>query len=205
MSSGGVISSTSPRCQGTIDDLCGKRGVGFGTLTIGQLIDATNRPSRRKSNIAITKTMASRKSLTSRRGMVDKAVVNIPGVNTFITIAGGRFSMSDAHFISRLEPMQETSESRRSDALFRTRPGVLTMTEQPVIGFSGTVQTITARVLAESRRTYGATVDDMTLQTWVTSALSLLLTEQTRVTQFIPVLAMRDIRERASHYTPEAA
>jgi hypothetical protein len=79
------------------------------------------------------------------------------------------------------------------------------MTEQPVIGFSGTVQTITARVLAESRRTYGATVDDMTLQTWVTSALSLLLTEQTRVTQFIPVLAMRDIRERASHYTPEAA
>jgi hypothetical protein len=137
--------------------------------------------------------------------MVDKPVVNIPGVNTFITIAGGRFSMSDAHFISRLEPMQETSESRRSDALFRTRPGVLTMTEQPVIGFSGTVQTITARVLAESRRTYGATVDDMTLQTWVTSALSLLLTEQTRVTQFIPVLAMRDIRERASHYTPEAA
>jgi hypothetical protein len=79
------------------------------------------------------------------------------------------------------------------------------MTEQPVIGFSGTVQTITARVLAESRRTYGATVDDMTLQTWVTSALSLLLTEQTRVTQFIPVLAMRDIRERASQYTPEAA
>ena len=79
------------------------------------------------------------------------------------------------------------------------------MTEQPVIGFSGTVQTITARVLAESRRTYGATVDDMTLQTWVTSALSLLLTEQTRVTQFIPVLAMRDIRERASHYTSEAA
>lgn len=79
------------------------------------------------------------------------------------------------------------------------------MTEQPVIGFSGTVQTITARVLAESRRTYGATVDDMTLQSWVTSALSLLLTEQTRVTQFIPVLAMRDIRERASHYTSEAA
>ncbi len=79
------------------------------------------------------------------------------------------------------------------------------MTEQPVIGFSGTVQTITARVLAESRRTYGATVDDITLQSWVTSALSLLLTEQTRVTQFIPVLAIRDIRERASHYTSEAA
>ena len=79
------------------------------------------------------------------------------------------------------------------------------MTEQPVIGFGGTVQTITARVLAESRRTYGATVDDITLQSWVTSALSLLLTEQTRVTQFIPVLAMREIRERASLYTSEAA
>lgn len=79
------------------------------------------------------------------------------------------------------------------------------MTEKPVTGFGGTVQTITARVLAESRRTYGATVDDTTLQSWVTSALSVLLTEQTRVTQFIPVLAMRDIRERANLYASEAA
>ncbi|HET9660435.1 MAG TPA: hypothetical protein VFP05_08885 [Thermomicrobiales bacterium] len=79
------------------------------------------------------------------------------------------------------------------------------MTEQPVAGFTRTAQTITARVLAESRRTYGATVDDITLQSWVTSALSALLTEQTRVTQFIPLLAMRDIRERASLYGSDAA
>ncbi len=79
------------------------------------------------------------------------------------------------------------------------------MTDQPVTSFGGTVQTITARVLAECRRTYGATVDDTTLQMWVASALSVLLTEQTRVTQFIPVLAMRDIRERASLYSSQAA
>jgi|SwirhirootsSR3_FD_contig_31_8353512_length_531_multi_2_in_0_out_0_2 hypothetical protein len=79
------------------------------------------------------------------------------------------------------------------------------MMEQPITVFGRTVQTITARVLAESRRTYGATVDDTTLESWVTSALSALLTEQTRVTQFIPLLAMRDIRERASLYTSEAA
>lgn len=79
------------------------------------------------------------------------------------------------------------------------------MTEQPVVGFAKTVQSITARVLAESRRTYGATVDDVIIQSWVTSSLSLLLTEQTRVTQFIPVLAMREIHERASHHVSEAA
>jgi hypothetical protein len=39
----------------------------------------------------------------------------------------------------------------------------------------------------------------------VASALSTLLTEQTRVTQFVMVLAMRDIRERASQYMTEAA
>jgi hypothetical protein len=79
------------------------------------------------------------------------------------------------------------------------------MTEQPIAGFTRTAQAITARVLAESRRTYGALVDDITLQSWVTSTLSVLLTEQTRVTQFVPLLAMRDIRERASLYVSEAA
>ena len=79
------------------------------------------------------------------------------------------------------------------------------MSEQPAVGFAKTAQSITARVLAESRRTYGATFDDSTIQFWVTSSLSTLLTEQTRVTQFVPVLAMRDIREFASEYTIEAA
>lgn len=77
------------------------------------------------------------------------------------------------------------------------------MSDQPVASFSKTSQTISARVLAESRKTYGGAVDDSTIQAWVSSALSGLLTEQTRVTQFVAVLAMRDIRERANmHGTP---
>lgn len=74
------------------------------------------------------------------------------------------------------------------------------MSEPPIITRSQTAQTITARVLAECRQTYGSSIDDHTLETWVTSVVSSLLDEQTRVTQFVPLLAMRDIRERASHY-----
>lgn len=80
------------------------------------------------------------------------------------------------------------------------------MSEKPVATFTNTSQAINARVLAESRRTYGALVDDSTIQAWVSSALSSLLDEQTRVTQFIPVLAMRAIQEIANNYvSPEAA
>lgn len=79
------------------------------------------------------------------------------------------------------------------------------MSDQPVIGNSKTVQSISARVLAECRQTYGATIDDNTLQLWVTTTVSALLTDQTRVTQFVPLLAMRAIRERASHYTSGGA
>jgi hypothetical protein len=80
------------------------------------------------------------------------------------------------------------------------------MSDQPVATFARTSQTISARVLAECRKTYGTMVDDVTIQVWVSSALGLLLTEQTRVTQFVPVLAMRDIRERArSFISTEAA
>lgn len=79
------------------------------------------------------------------------------------------------------------------------------MSEQPVANFTKTSQAINARVLAECRRTYGARVDDSTIQYWVDSVLSKLLDEDTRVTQFIPVLAMRDIRERASHYDSSEA
>ncbi len=79
------------------------------------------------------------------------------------------------------------------------------MSDQPIAGFSRTTQTITARVMAECRRTYGATIDDSLLESWVSSALSALLTEQTRVTQFVPLLVMRDIRERVNQSTSEAA
>lgn len=79
------------------------------------------------------------------------------------------------------------------------------MAEQPVATFAKTRQSISVRLLAECRRTYGSSVDDGTIQSWVALALSTLLTEQTRVTQFVPVLAMRDIRDRASRYVTEAA
>jgi hypothetical protein len=105
----------------------------------------------------------------------------------------------------KLEPVQIASRGERSDAQFHTRLGVLSMSDQPVAGFSRTTQTIAARVMAECRRTYGATIDDNLLESWVTSARSALLTEQTRVTQFVPLLVMRDIRERVNQYTSEAA
>ena len=79
------------------------------------------------------------------------------------------------------------------------------MADQPVATFAMTRQTISERVLAECRNTYGAVVDDLIIQSWVTAALNKLLTEQTRVTQFVAVLALRDIRERASQYLSEAA
>ncbi len=80
------------------------------------------------------------------------------------------------------------------------------MSEQPVVSFSKTSQAINARVLAECRRTYGTVADDITLQSWVSSVLSGLLTNETRVTQFVPVLAMREIREFAnSHVSSKAA
>ncbi len=74
------------------------------------------------------------------------------------------------------------------------------MSDQPVPSYAKTSQAISARVLAESRKTYGGAVDDSTIQAWVSLALSNLLTEQTRVTQFVSVLAMREIHELASNY-----
>jgi hypothetical protein len=80
------------------------------------------------------------------------------------------------------------------------------MSDQSVAVYARTSQTISARVLAESRRTYGEMVDDLIIQAWVSVAIGSLLTEQTRVTQFVPVLAMRQIRELASnHVSSEAA
>ncbi len=79
------------------------------------------------------------------------------------------------------------------------------MSEQPVVSFSKTSQAISARVLAECRRTYGTVADDSIIQSWVSLALSGLLTDETRVTQFVPVLAMREIREFANIYVSSKA
>lgn len=66
--------------------------------------------------------------------------------------------------------------------------------------FSRTAQVISARVSAESKRAYGTVVEETVLQGWVTATLASLLTERTRVTTFIPVLAMRDIRTLVEQY-----
>jgi hypothetical protein len=55
-------------------------------------------------------------------------------------------------------------------------------------------------VLAESRRSYGTVVEESILIEWVSITLGTLLTETTRVTTFIPLLAMRDIREMAEQF-----
>ena len=44
------------------------------------------------------------------------------------------------------------------------------MSEQPIVTFSKTSQAISARVLAECRRTYGSVADDSTIQAWVNSS-----------------------------------
>jgi hypothetical protein len=71
--------------------------------------------------------------------------------------------------------------------------------------YARTAQVITTRVLSESRRAYGAIVDDSTLQDWVTATLGALMNEQTRVTTFVPVLAMRDIRVLVEQYQVTSA
>ena len=79
------------------------------------------------------------------------------------------------------------------------------MSDQRMVSDSKTAQSISASVLAECRKTYGTMIDDNTLQLWVTSTVDALLDGQTRVTQFVPLLAMRDIRERASQYIAGSA
>jgi hypothetical protein len=67
--------------------------------------------------------------------------------------------------------------------------------------FVKTYRAVTTRVLTESRRTYGEQIDELILEHWVQAAIASLLTEQTRVTTFVPLLAMRDIRTWAEQYS----
>jgi hypothetical protein len=66
--------------------------------------------------------------------------------------------------------------------------------------FATTYRTVTNRVLSECRRAYGAQVDGLILQHWVDAAVGTLLTERTRITTFVPLLAMRDVRAQAERY-----
>ena len=66
--------------------------------------------------------------------------------------------------------------------------------------FAATYRTVTNRVLSECRRAYGTQVDERVLQQWVSAAVGSLLTEQTRVTTYVPLLAMRIVRAQAERY-----
>ncbi len=79
------------------------------------------------------------------------------------------------------------------------------MAQKSDSGIAITPEAISERVLDDSRRMYGSWVDDNILQNWVNSALTSLLTDSTRVTIFVPVLAMRAIREHADRYASDAA
>jgi len=54
---------------------------------------------------------------------------------------------------------------------------------------------VRARVLAEARRTYCQLVDDSFLEDWSARAVDELWTESIKVKSFVPVLALRQIRD----------
>jgi hypothetical protein len=58
-----------------------------------------------------------------------------------------------------------------------------------------TEQSIRERVLSEARRTYKQFVDDSFLQDWAARAVDELWTESIKVKTFVPVLALRRIRD----------
>jgi hypothetical protein len=55
---------------------------------------------------------------------------------------------------------------------------------------------LSARVYADARRTFAGEVDETRLEMEVAEVLDRLWTESTKVTAFIPVLALRDLRDR---------
>lgn len=61
---------------------------------------------------------------------------------------------------------------------------------------SASVAAMAARVMTEAQRSWGDGVDRATLETCATEAVATLWTESTRITSFIPVLALRDVRDR---------
>ncbi len=77
--------------------------------------------------------------------------------------------------------------------------------ERTSIPFAKTKQTILQRVLRDSQRAYGSLADEATIQVWANTAVDALLTEQTRVTTFVAVLALCDIRGFADNYRAQAA
>ncbi|MBA3450686.1 MAG: hypothetical protein H0T18_05685 [Chloroflexia bacterium] len=59
-----------------------------------------------------------------------------------------------------------------------------------------TLATMSARVMADAQRSFAANVDTAFLEQRVHEVVSLLWTDSTKVTTFIPVLALRDLRDQ---------
>lgn len=57
-----------------------------------------------------------------------------------------------------------------------------------------TPESMRTRVLAEARRSFADGISDADLERCVDLAVADVWTEQTRVTSFIPVLALREVR-----------
>jgi hypothetical protein len=63
-----------------------------------------------------------------------------------------------------------------------------------------TFSSVTDRVLADAIRSFGAGLDAATLEKEVHDVVSQLWSESTRVTTFIPVLALRELRDRLGEH-----
>lgn len=61
---------------------------------------------------------------------------------------------------------------------------------------AATPEAMRLRVLGEARRAFPDELGEVDLETCVAEAVSGLWTDGTRVTSFIPVLALREVRER---------
>ena len=59
-----------------------------------------------------------------------------------------------------------------------------------------TAATVSARVFADARQSFAAKIDSATLQERVDEVVALLWTDSPRVTAFIPLLALRELRAR---------
>ena len=59
-----------------------------------------------------------------------------------------------------------------------------------------TAESMSARVYADARQSFAAKIDSGTLQEQVDEVVALLWTDSPRVTAFIPLLALRELRAR---------
>lgn len=63
-------------------------------------------------------------------------------------------------------------------------------------GNAPTAATVAEKVMADAQRSFASDVDATLLERQVHEIVAQLWTESTKVTTFIPVLALRDLRER---------